>query len=166
MLISHLRMRFWMFRIVNPSRRVDEISVKNRAIWRGWGRVSLETWIANHFHQLETFESPKFYYPVKKDMDIPFIRYPFSKHIWFFFSQGRICYMFVPMTRMVSLYTSLASSQPLRDPGAIVGKAFALVLPGIIAGYNQYGLLTVKMDQNESISVMLRSIYKPNSANM
>lgn len=101
MLISHLRMRFWMFRIVNPSRRVDEISVKNRAIWRGWGRVSLETWIANHFHQLETFESPKFYYPVIKDMDIPFIRYPIPKHIWFFFSQGRICYMFVPMTRMV-----------------------------------------------------------------
>lgn len=59
-----------------------------------------------------------------------------------------------------------ASSQPLRDPGAIVGKAFALVLPGIIAGYNQYGLLTVKMDQNKSNSVMLRSIYKPNSADM
>lgn len=53
-----------------------------------------------------------------------------------------------------------------RDPGAIVGKAFALVLPGVIGGYNQYGLLTVKMDQNESNSVMLRSIYKPNSANM
>ena len=55
------------------------------------------------------------------------------------------------MTRMVSLYTSLASSQPLRDPGAIVGKAFALVLPGFSGGYNHYGLLTVKMDQNESI---------------
>ena len=62
--------------------------------------------------------------------------------------------MFVPMTRMVHIPRIISAP---RDPGAIVGKAFALVLPGVIGGYNQYGLLTVKMDQNKSNSVMLRS---------
>ena len=39
--------------------------------------------------------------------------------------------MFVPMTRMVHIPRIISAP---RDPGAIVGKAFALVLPGVIGG--------------------------------
>ena len=102
--------------------------------------------VANHFHQLETFETSETRF---LPSEIRYAWYQIWKHFWFFFSQGGIC----SFHQNGTLWT-FASSQPRGTQGRSLVRP--LLWCYLASDYN-HGALTVKMDQYGSIPVMLRS---------